>query len=316
MNNSDIYHIARALGGRVIGRNRVAAPGPGHGRNDRSLVLKLDSRAPDGFIVHSHANDDWKTCRDYVRERLGLPAWHPGDDQDRRIGRARLGHWDTSSDDTGETPDPLSKDEIDRINAARRIWADSQDPRGTIADRYLQQHRKLKLPDHLAGDVLRFHGACPWHDENSGKTIRVPALIAPFRALADNSITGIQRIRLNSDGSKHSRRMMGVITRAAIKLDPAGTDELCIGEGVETCLAGRQLGFTPVWSLGSVGAISFFPVIDGVKRLTIFGETGEASASAIKICSERWQRQQRHVRLCLPDEGYDDLNDELMATTK
>jgi hypothetical protein len=34
---SDIRTIARALGGNVIARDTVAAPGPGHSRKDRSL---------------------------------------------------------------------------------------------------------------------------------------------------------------------------------------------------------------------------------------------------------------------------------------
>ena len=64
--------------------------------------------------------------------------------------------------------------------------------------------------------------------------------------------------------------MLGIIFHAAMKLDQAGPT-LCIGEGLETCLAARQLGFGPTWALGSVGAISFFPVLEGVDRLRIFG---------------------------------------------
>ena len=48
--------VARALGGSVSGRN-VVAPGPGHSRTDRSLSIKIDPAAPDGFIVHSFAGD-------------------------------------------------------------------------------------------------------------------------------------------------------------------------------------------------------------------------------------------------------------------
>jgi hypothetical protein len=33
--------------------------------------------APDGFSVHSHAGDDPIVCRDYVREKAGLPAFEP-----------------------------------------------------------------------------------------------------------------------------------------------------------------------------------------------------------------------------------------------
>jgi hypothetical protein len=106
--------------------------------------------------------------------------------------------------------------------------------------------------------------------------------------------------------------MLGIVHRAAIKLDPA-TDELVIGEGVETGMAAHQLGLTPVWALGSAGAISFFPLIDGVRQLIILGETGEASARAIKFCGTRWRRAGRRVRIVMPSDGLSDMNDALVA---
>jgi hypothetical protein len=67
--------IARALGGEVNG-GEVRCPGPGHSAIDRSLSIKLDSNAPDGFLVHSFSPaDDPIVCRDYVREKVGLPAF-------------------------------------------------------------------------------------------------------------------------------------------------------------------------------------------------------------------------------------------------
>jgi hypothetical protein len=69
---SDLRALARALGGEISGR-QVLAPGPGHGRLDRSLSIRFDPAAPGGFVVHSFAGDDPFACKDYVRERLGLP---------------------------------------------------------------------------------------------------------------------------------------------------------------------------------------------------------------------------------------------------
>jgi RecA-family ATPase len=68
--------IAAALGGD-ISNNQVLAPGPGHSREDRSLSIRLDPNAPDGFLVHSFANDDVVSCKDHVRQRLNLPAFQP-----------------------------------------------------------------------------------------------------------------------------------------------------------------------------------------------------------------------------------------------
>ena len=63
-----------------------------------------------------------------------------------------------------------------------------------------------------------------------------------------------------------------------------------------------------------IGAISFFPLIDGVKRLVILGEAGEASAKAIKICGKRWcTKARRRVRVVMPNEAFADLNDVLIA---
>jgi hypothetical protein len=110
--------------------------------------------------------------------------------------------------------------------------------------------------------------------------------------------------------------MLGVVNRAAVKLDPSTTTgELAIGEGVETCMAARQLGLRPAWALGSTGSIAGFPIIDGIKHLTILGEMGEASRTAIGFCSPRWRRAGKRVCIAMPEIG-SDLNDELMAVTR
>jgi putative DNA primase/helicase len=307
--------IAHALGGQVAGRDTVLAPGPGHSARDRSLAVRLDPTAPDGFLCYSHSNDDWRACRDHVRQRLGLPSWEPGDEQRRIISPQHVEKWDLTAieAEANEGPRAWTEDEVLRIAAARRIWGEARDPRGTLAELYLREMRKLNLPDELAGAVLRFHPRCPWRNENTGKTDRVSALVALFRSTDDNAITAIHRIALKDDGTKLGRRMLGIVLRAAIKLDPLGGDTLTIGEGVETGMAARQLGFRPTWALGSVGAISFLPVIDGVKQLTILGESGEASARAIRLCGTRWRKAGRRVRVVMPNEGFSDINDALIA---
>jgi hypothetical protein len=198
---------------------------------------------------------------------------------------------------------------------ARRIWDEGLDPRGTLAQRYLHDGRKLDLPSELAGPVLRFHPRCPWRDENIGQTIFIPALVAAFTSIEDDLVTAVHRIRVDQPERwpKADRRMLGMTSRAAIKLDALDGDTLAIGEGVETCMAARELGLAPVWALGSAGAISFFPFIDDVKRLVILGEAGERSKQAIKMCGTRWRKADRRVRVVMPNEGFSDLNDALIA---
>src|SRR5262249_55293984 len=98
MSALDLRAIARALNGEVSGR-WVWAPGPQHSPKDRSLCVSLAPAMPSGFVVHSFAGDDPIQCKDYVRDRLGLPPWQPGDEQDRRVHLSRIKDWDRTSVD-------------------------------------------------------------------------------------------------------------------------------------------------------------------------------------------------------------------------
>jgi hypothetical protein len=309
----DIRAAARALGGDVIGRDAVAAPGPGHSPRDRSLTVKFAARAPGGFLVYSHCDDDWRDCRDHVRARLGLPPWQPGDGQDRHVPPSQGKEFDRSATDAEGERRERSADDLIRINRAREIWDGGVCPRATLAELYLRS-RAIRLAEDVDDTVLRFHEACPWREENTGGTIFVPALLAAFRSIDDDKITAVQRVALTPEGRKLGRRMLGVVHRAAVKLDPVG-DTLHVGEGVETCLAARILGHAPTWALGSVGMIAQFPLVDGVARLRILGENDAASASASKLCGNRWQAAGRKVQIVTPDPGCGDLNDELVAKT-
>ena len=117
-------HIfARALGGEVAGRDAVLCPGPGHSAHDRSLAVKFDPAAPDGFLTYSHAGDDWKICRDSVRSRLGLPPWQPGDEQQRTIPPSKVQQWDMRAvgSDVAEGARPPSEDDLARTERALAI---------------------------------------------------------------------------------------------------------------------------------------------------------------------------------------------------
>ena len=82
---TDLQTLARALGGVVSGDD-VLAPGPDHkSPTDRSLSVKLDANAPDGFVVFSFSGDDVNLCRDYVRQKSGLPAFKPNGGSRQRI---------------------------------------------------------------------------------------------------------------------------------------------------------------------------------------------------------------------------------------
>jgi hypothetical protein len=204
-----------------------------------------------------------------------------------------------------------TEDDLLRIQSAQNIWNEASEyPDQRVGD-YLAS-RALRLPEHLFGSQLRYHAQCPFRDENTGQTLRVPCLIAAFRSIGDDTITGIHRIRVDQPERwpKTSRMMLGIVKHSAIKLGPVGPT-LAVGEGLETCLAAMQIGHGPCWALGSVGNINFFPVVDGVTEIQILLEAGDASRRAFKMCGSRWWKAKRKVTKIRPTAG-SDINDALM----
>jgi hypothetical protein len=262
----------------------------------------------DQFVVHSFAEDDPIECRDYVRGKLGLPPWQPGQADRSRTVPARAAR------DAREEHE-MADEEIERIERAQTIWSEAQDPRRTLAEHYLHSHRKLDLPDDLAGTVLRFHPRCPFGKDETGRTVRVPALIAAFRHIRTNAITAIHRIGLNPDAGKISRMMLGIAGGAAVKLRAPTNGTLVIAEGVETSMAAQELDLGPAWALGSVGAIRFFATVPDVRHLIIAEEAGQRSADAVRHCARRWSMAGRRVTIANSEVG-SDLNDGLIELKK
>ena len=71
-----LTEIATSLGGEVSG-GWVRAPGPGHSAADRSLSVKINDTGDDIIVNTFATGDDPIACKDFVRSKLGLPAWQP-----------------------------------------------------------------------------------------------------------------------------------------------------------------------------------------------------------------------------------------------
>lgn len=296
--------IARALGGQVAGR-QVLAPGPGHSRRDRSLAIKPAVTAPGGFVVTSYADDDWRECRDYVAQRLGLPrfdadreTWNdPIENMRRRAARALAEKQE-------------AQDRARNEARARARLAEAGDPRGSVVEAYLRS-RNIEIPEHMAGVTILYHPACPWLADD-GTLTRVHAMLLPLVNLATGQVVGAHRTALTSSAEKIGRKVLGTAAGCVIQLEPA-TEALTIGEGLETSLSARAIGFRPVWAAYSVNEIARLPVIDGVTSLTLLGErdaTG-ANARAVDRCGSRWHAAGRDVQVAMPLPGFGDFNDQL-----
>jgi putative DNA primase/helicase len=284
--------MAAALGGEVMkGRDGsfILCPGPGHSPADRSLSVSPSSTDQDGFVCYSHARDDWRLCREHILARTGRrAAFQP---------RVRT------------SPSPASAGSHNGASA-KRLWNEATGARRTLVERYLNESRSLELPDDVDGRVVRFHETCAWGND------RRPCMLTAFRSIADDKLVAVHRTLLSDDGRKLDRRMLGPVGGAAIKIDDNTDVEqgLSICEGFETGLAGRELGFRPVWALGSATAIGTFPLLAGIDALTVLAETDDsgANARAARSCGNRWASADREVIVATPRIS-GDMNDVVRA---
>jgi putative DNA primase/helicase len=160
--------------------------------------------------------------------------------------------------------------------------------------------RRIELGDDIAGDVLR------WHRGDG-------AMIALFRNIATDEPQAVSRTFLDHEGRKIGRKFLGPVGGCAIKLDldEEVLDGLHIGEGVETCMAARQLGLRPTWALGSKSAIGGFSILAGIESLTILAEPD--AEKEIEAVAMRWHAAGREVLINRPLVGKD-LNDALKGS--
>jgi putative DNA primase/helicase len=254
----DARSLAVALNGDVAGPDRVLAPGPGHNPRDRSLSIRLDPGAPEGFVCHSFSSDDWRECRDHIRHTVGLAR----PEQVARSAKARKHRTATTTAD------------------ALALWQRSTDAHDTLVETYLHS-RHLELP--IGDAVIRHAPKIGLHGEPEA------IMVGLMRDVATDEPVAVHRTYIDHNGNKTERKILGPSRGAAVKLAPAGA-ALVLAEGTETGLAAVAAGMNPVWAMGSAGAIGSLPLLPSVERLVILAENdGGASRDAVSACGHRWE---------------------------
>jgi putative DNA primase/helicase len=289
-----LAEIAKALNGTASGK-WINIRGPGHSSQDHSLGIKFDPNAPDGFIVNSLADDDQTECRAHVKSLLsklngGLCA-------------------------TCEPNHAHPEEALTRIGRAMAVWTQAKSPKGTIVEVYLAS-RRCSLGPVPGADAIRFHPCCPFG------AAQVPAMLCLITDAVTGEPIGVRRTAIQDDGSGKRvfgegispKRMLGVARRGVIRLCPASL-HIGLAEGVETALSASQVLGTAVWAASSSWGIATFPVLKGIKRLTVFADHDHAGLKAARECCLRYQVAGIDAEIHHPPGVGTDWNDFVMKET-
>jgi putative DNA primase/helicase len=283
-----LNELARQLNGIVNGQ-WINVRGPHHSAADRSLGIRFDPKAPDGFRVHSFADADQAECRAYVKSLI------------QKLNGEFC--------DLYEPEHARHEAALARKQRAMALWQESTTLTGTPGEAYLNS-RRCPLVGIPNNDVLRFHSACPFG------TLRFPTMVALITDAVTGEPTGIHRTAIKDDGSgkrfgPDSKRMLGVARGGVVRLQPASA-HLCIAEGVETSLSAAQVFGMPVWAAMSNKGIAAFPILKWVQRLTVFADHDNAGIKAARICGRRYETSGIAGEIHIPPVVKSDWNDWLL----
>lgn len=265
--------IIRGLSGRWAGGYGTARC-PAH--DDRSPSLSVRDGDDGRVLVHCHAGCDGRDVIDALR-RIGL--WSDSGPEQVRPPTDR----DRGADPPA-SPDARAADYIVRILRERRPL------RGSPAERYLTEARRVPLPP--CPDVCGFHPAVR---SPSGET--VPAMVSVVTDARDaGRVLALHFTALRPDGTGKAavtptKWLRGPAKGGAIRLcpDDAVTQGLGLCEGIETGLAIVGAGWAPVWAAGSAPFLAAVPPLPPLS-LTAFADGDPAGAKAAEAVAATWRR--------------------------
>jgi Toprim domain len=287
---SALRDYARRLGGDCAG-DQVLCPGPGHGPRDRSLSVRLSATAPDGFIAFSHAGDDWRECRDYVRDRLGWKR--RGDRNPLAPKAAKVGKGDPEY-------------ERRQHEKAAWLWAQRQPLEGSIGEIYLRQARGYAGP--LPATLGFLKQQKPEHSPALIAAFALPQESEPCVLAAPKEVGAALLIALKPDGSgkadvEHPKKTIGSPAGLPIAVAPVNDLlGLAITEGLEDALSVAEATGLGVWAAGGA---SFMPKLAAavpsyVECVTIFAHADQAGRKGARDLERLLLNRGIEVRL---DEG-------------
>ncbi len=209
-----------------------------------------------------------------------------------------------------------AKEVQQKIERAQNLWSKGQPIQGTIAERYLKEHRKIegKLPE----DFRYLPNVKVAGEQNTGKS--TPCLMVAARSNTGD-ITAVQLTFLDPKTANKAnipvqKRSYGLLKGSAVTLQ-AGKDSnyLFIAEGVETALSLKEAGIegTIKASLGLANMGRIEPQ-DPKTHIVICGDHDVPHSPAAKSLQKSVQALQERgfkVTVIKPNTLGEDFNDVL-----
>ena len=190
---------------------------------------------------------------------------------------------------------------------ARELWIQAAAAKGTLVDIYLRSRGIVtSIPP-----TLRFLSLA----KHSPSNLFLPAMLAAVTVWPERRPCAIHRTFLANDGNGKAavdtpRMTLGPCRRGAVRLAEA-TDQLMVGEGIETCLAAMQATGQPAWAALSTAGLRNLEIPEHVKEVIILADADLPGEEAAQYAARRWVCEGRRVRIARPPKGQD-FNDLLL----
>ena len=187
------------------------------------------------------------------------------------------------------------------------IWALSTPAPGTPVESYLRS-RGILLP---VPATIRFYPALKHPSVGTW-----PTMVSLVTSGADNKPVAIHRTFL----ARHDRgkapvapqkMMLGPCRGGAVRLVEA-TDELMVGEGIESCLSATQATGKPAWAALSASGLTAVDLPSEIRKVIILADGDDAGEKVASAAARRWVSEGRAVRIARPPRG-SDFNDLLVG---
>jgi putative DNA primase/helicase len=192
---------------------------------------------------------------------------------------------------------------------ARELWIQAGPAPGSLVETYLRS-RGIAVP---IPATLRFLASA----KHSPSGLILPAMIAAVTVWPERKPCAIHRTFLAADGHGKaavdtSKMTLGPCRHGAVRLAEA-TEQLMIGEGIETCLAAMHATGQPAWAALSTSGMRRLLLPPHVNEVIILADADAPGEAAAKDAAMRWVREGRRVRIARPPKGKD-FNDLLLET--